>query len=284
MSLAGTRSIEARRASDGALLTHVGAQTVHALGGVGSPLQGYFAGLPGKLYAKVNHNQAGNGPTFFTDATGIQFDTRIPALTSDVTHYRFDVPAGTGEVQVHARLIYRRAWRFLVDAKQWTTNGHGQPLADVQAPDFGHLMESLLAIVPEQSGPGSVYCDSDANSSGSPALISASGSSSIAANDLVLTASNLPLGTYGLFFLGTQQASQPLGNGTLCVGGALRRFPTFGPTGSSVVQQVASAVLGTPGLAVQPGATLRFQCWFRDTAVPGAGVDLSDAYQVTFVP
>jgi hypothetical protein len=40
-----------------------------------------------------------------------------------------------------ARLIYRKAFRFLVDAKGWTEDGHGQPLVDVIAPDFGHLME-----------------------------------------------------------------------------------------------------------------------------------------------
>jgi hypothetical protein len=276
--------VEARRVSDGALLTHVGGQTVHALGGVGSPQQGYYAGLPGKLYAKVNHDAAGNSPTFFTDATGIQFDSRIPALTEDVTQYRFATPPGTGDVAVSAKLVYRRAWRFLVDAKQWTTDGHGNPLADVQAPHYGHVMESLDATVPEQVGPGAAYCMSDANSTGAPALVSATGSASVAANDLVLVASNVPPATHGLFFLGTQSALRPLGNGTLCVGGAMRRFPTFGPTASTIVQQQAAAVFGTPGFQVQPGTTLHFQCWFRDTAVPGAGLDLSDAYQVTFVP
>ena len=42
---------------------------------------------------------------------------------------------------MQARLIYRRAFRFLVDAKGWTEDGHGNPLADVAPPHYGHLME-----------------------------------------------------------------------------------------------------------------------------------------------
>lgn len=133
--------VEAWRASDGAPLVYSGTQLVHALGGVGDPAQGYYAGLPGKLFAKHNLNANGQGPTFFTDATSILFDNRIPALATDSSTYRFQLPPGTGAVHVRARVIYRRAFRFLVDAKSWRTNGHGAPLEDVQGPNFGHLME-----------------------------------------------------------------------------------------------------------------------------------------------
>jgi len=128
-------------------LAHTGTETVHELGGVGDPAQGYYAGLPGKFYAKVNHDASGQGPTFFTDATGILFDNRIPALGSDLTNYTFDVPVGTNTVHVRARLIYRRAFRFLVDAKNWTEDGHGNPLEDIASPNFGHLMEIATADV-----------------------------------------------------------------------------------------------------------------------------------------
>ena len=133
--------VEAWRVSDGQMLTSTGTQTIHALGGTGDPNQGYYAGLPGKLFAKVNHDANGVGPTFFTDATGITFDNRIPAMATDVTNYSFSVPPGSGRIMARARLIYRRAFRGFVDAKQWTQDGHGRPLEDLQAPHFGHLME-----------------------------------------------------------------------------------------------------------------------------------------------
>jgi hypothetical protein len=123
-------------------LLHTGAQTIHDLGGIGDPAQGYYAGLAGKFYAKVNHDGNGNGPTFFTDATGIVFDNRIPANSTDVTNYTFQLPSHQADIKVRARLIYRKAFRFLVDAKNWSEDGHGQPLADVTAPHYGHLMES----------------------------------------------------------------------------------------------------------------------------------------------
>ncbi len=144
--------VEAYRASDGSPLAPTGDQVVHDLGGVGDPAQGYFGGLPGKLYAKVNHDENGEGPTFFTDATGITFDTRIPALAKDITQYTFDPPQSGGEVVVRARLIYRRSWRALVDAKGWTLDGHGHPLEDLAAPHFGHLMGEATALVDTGGG------------------------------------------------------------------------------------------------------------------------------------
>ncbi|MBL4660171.1 MAG: hypothetical protein JKY19_07430 [Alcanivoracaceae bacterium] len=128
-------------------LLHTGTQSIHELGGIGDPAQGYYAGLAGKFYAKVNHDINGNGPTFFTDATGIQFDNRIPANQSDTTNYTFQLPDHQADIKVRARLIYRKAFRFLVDAKNWTEDGHGQPLADVAAPHFGHLMESAETTI-----------------------------------------------------------------------------------------------------------------------------------------
>ncbi|HHI79847.1 MAG TPA: carboxypeptidase regulatory-like domain-containing protein [Planctomycetes bacterium] len=145
--------VEAWEVGNGKRLVHQGQQTIHALGGKGDPLQGYYAGLPGKLYAKVNKDANGNGPTFFTDAVGLQFDTRIPALATDTTHYDFKIPSGAGTLRVRARLIYRRSFRFLTDAKKWTRTGHGAVLEDLQAPVFGHLMEEAEWT---SAGPGPV--------------------------------------------------------------------------------------------------------------------------------
>ena len=139
--------------TNGNALVFTGDQVVHALGGVGDPAEGYYADLPGKLFAKCNHGEDGTGPTFYTDATGIIFDTRIPAMSIDSSSYSFEMPA-SGDVLVQTRLIYRRAFRAFVDAKQWTTDGHGNPLEDIEAPHFGHLMEFDEAIIA-----GSVFGD-----------------------------------------------------------------------------------------------------------------------------
>ncbi|HUN81480.1 MAG TPA: hypothetical protein VMV81_08225, partial [Phycisphaerae bacterium] len=136
------------------ILPFTGQQTVHPLGGLGDPSQGYYAGRPGKLYAKVNHDAQGNSPTFFTDATGIVFDNRLAALQSDATSYTFTLPPAAGDIRVRARLLYRRAWRALVDAKQWTQDGHGNALGDIQPPHFGFLMRLTETVLPHCAGPG----------------------------------------------------------------------------------------------------------------------------------
>jgi hypothetical protein len=150
--------VEASQTADGSALEHTGSQTIHPLGGVGEAgaEEGYYAGLPGKLYAKINVAQNGTSPTFFTDAVGIVEDNRIAALATDETSYSFALPPGGGEIQVRARLVYRRAWRALVDAKQWEYDGHGNPLEDIAPPHFGHLMataEQTLYAGPTEPGP-----------------------------------------------------------------------------------------------------------------------------------
>ena len=95
--------VETWRDEDGQSFIHTGDETVHDLGGLGDPAQGYYAGLPGRFFAKVNHDADMQGPTFFTDAAGIQFDNRIPALATDVSNYTFAVPGGGGTARIRAR-------------------------------------------------------------------------------------------------------------------------------------------------------------------------------------
>ena len=133
--------IEAWRAEDGRALEYIGDQVVHELGGIGDPAQGYYGGLPGKLYAKVMQDVEGRAPVFFTEAVELAFDNRIGAMQTDISTYTFAVPPDAGELHVKGRLIYRRSFRDLIDEKGWTQDGHGRPLADIAPPHFGHLME-----------------------------------------------------------------------------------------------------------------------------------------------
>jgi hypothetical protein len=122
------------------------------------------------------------------------------------------------------------------------------------------------------------YCSTGPNSTGKAAHMSYRGSRSIAASDLELRAGPVPDGPY-LFIYGPGKASQPFGNGTLCIGGGVKRILP----GGSATGSVASVTPDLVALQLTPGAW-HFQCWFRDTAAGGAMFDLSDASQVTLVP
>lgn len=135
-------------AADGAALTFVaaGGDTISEIGGTGDPSQGYLAGQPGKAFAKIFGNSDETG-VFFTEATRIVSDNRIPAGVTDWSDYAFSIPAEFEPVAISAKLIYRRAPRELVDIKGWLTTGHGRPNPDLIAPNFGVVMAADAADV-----------------------------------------------------------------------------------------------------------------------------------------
>ena len=79
------------------------------------------------------------------------------------------------------------------------------------------------------TGPiGANYCTANANSTGSAASISGFGLTSVAANDVTLTASNLPQNQFGILIVSAAQGFIPnaggTSNGNLCLGGAIGRY------------------------------------------------------------
>ncbi len=83
---------------------------------------GDYRGQPGRGYAKIlQDDSTGELPAFsFWRPTTIFTDTRIPALTTDTSHYRFTLPADSPITTVHTRLIYRRAFQQLQEWKDWS--------------------------------------------------------------------------------------------------------------------------------------------------------------------
>lgn len=101
----------------------------------GDPGDGYYAGLPGKGYAKILEELwteiSPSGA--YWNPTRILSDNRIPALGADSSAYIFTAPE-TGEATVEITLLFRRAFKELMDQKGW------------DVPDI--VMESLVIRVP----------------------------------------------------------------------------------------------------------------------------------------
>lgn len=105
--------------------------TIPEYGGVGDPLQGYYAGLPGKIYMKVLQElwtQVYPSGAYW-NPTIVLSDNRLSAFEIDNNTFVFAAPE-TGPLIIDIRLIYRRATKELMDQKVWDT------------PDI--LMESML--------------------------------------------------------------------------------------------------------------------------------------------
>jgi hypothetical protein len=123
-------------------------------------------------------------------------------------------------------------------------------------------------------------CTTSPNSVGSGAVIGTTGSTSIAAAELTLTARHCPSSSAGVFFHGSTATFVAFCNGARCVGGSLVRMPIVHCDELGNVRQ--AVVLATSPFAV--GATRQFQFFYRDPLAGGASFDLSDARRVVFCP
>jgi hypothetical protein len=120
---------------DGEALTLLEGPAVPDWGGIGDPEQGYYAGLPGKAYAKILQEVwteiTPSGA--YWNPTRIVSDNRLAAFESDTSSYSFEL-GSEDEVTVQVRLVFRRAFIEIMDQKAW------------DAPDI--LMEEAIITVP----------------------------------------------------------------------------------------------------------------------------------------
>jgi hypothetical protein len=88
---------------------------------VGEPAEGYYAGLPGEIYARVLQELWTEVfPTgAYWNPTRELSDTRIPAFGEAVSAYLFE--ASGGEMTLSVELIFRRAAIQMMDWKAWET-------------------------------------------------------------------------------------------------------------------------------------------------------------------
>jgi hypothetical protein len=106
--------------AQGNALRQLDGPTVPEWGGVGDPAQGYYAGLPGKGFAKILEELWTEvSPTgAYWNPTRVLSDNRLAALATDTSTYTFAAPT-KGEATVEVALLFRRAFKELMDQKGW---------------------------------------------------------------------------------------------------------------------------------------------------------------------
>ena len=106
--------------ADGTELAQSAGPVVPDWGGQGDPADGYYAGLPGKAYAKVLQELwtyvMPSGA--YWNQTRVVSDNRLAAFETDTSTYGFTAPA-SGEITIDVTLLFRRAFIELVDQKGW---------------------------------------------------------------------------------------------------------------------------------------------------------------------
>ena len=134
---------------------------------------------------------------------------------------------------------------------------------------------------------GDNYCQATVNSTGQAAFIMAQGAS-VSANNTLLVAAGLPQGQFGYFLTSQTQdfVNPPGSSGFLCLGGAIGRFTSqvqnSGPEGViSIAVDLTALPQPTGPVAVMPGDTWNFQCWYRDV---GNTNNFTDAVEIMFQP
>ena len=132
------------------------------------------------------------------------------------------------------------------------------------------------------------YCIAAANSTGQPAAMGGSGTTSLNSNDLTLSVSSAPPFQFGLFFYGADETFTLFGDGALCVSGPLARvLPVIATDGTGSadfpLDLNANPFTAAPNI-IAPFETWRFQFWYRDPLGGPSGFNLSDGLAVTFCP
>ena len=137
---------------------------------------------------------------------------------------------------------------------------------------------------------GTNYCGpANRNSTGQAAVIAATGSEAAQANNLTLTAAQLPMQRFGYFLNSPTQGFVPFAGGSqgnLCLGSGLGRhvdqIQNSRDAGEFSIK-VDLTMLPTPGgpHSVVAGETWNFQAWFRDEN-PGSTSNFTDGIEIVF--
>jgi len=139
---------------------------------------------------------------------------------------------------------------------------------------------------------GTNYCTGNPNSTGVVAAMSATGSASVAANNVVLRASSMPNNSFGFFLTSLTQGATPNpggSQGVLCIGSSIGRYVGPGQIQNSGLSGAISLAINltqhpTPigFVSVAPGQTWNFTSWFRDVVGGNATSNFANGLTINF--
>lgn len=175
-------------------------------------------------------------------------------------------------------------------------NGCGGPSGNPYASFHMQIWADTGACGTGSTAFGTIYCTSNANSTGVTTAIEMTGSEVGTDDDVLMRAFNMPMNSFGFFITSQTQGfvANPAGSqGNICVAGNIGRFVAPGQVKSSGAAgeisldtnlgewstQLIPVANGAPYAALT-GVTSSFQLWHRDI---GSNSNFSDAVQVDWL-
>jgi hypothetical protein len=106
---------------DGTHLDQINGTTIPDWGGEGDPGEGNYGGLPGQAYALILEELwTGISPSgAYWNPVRVVSDNRLIPFKAENPRFEFDA-SDSNSVEVSIQLIYRRAYKTLMDQKGWT--------------------------------------------------------------------------------------------------------------------------------------------------------------------
>ena len=271
-----------------ATIAYTYSTTTIDLGGLDAdPATGLILGSnDSSAYTDPNGNGGTGVVTLDVVAQTESLDFPYPAGETDIDGLAFD-PNGTGTI-----------W-YIEDEPAPLHNYDIGSMTFDPAPPMNAVQGSRIFSAGTYDGDGgggglgTNYCGPGVpNSTGNSGTISATGSDSVAANNVTLTGSDLPNNATAFFLTSMTQdfVMNPGGSdGNLCLGGAIGRYVGPGQIQNSGAMGEVSLVLDltmvpqpTGFVSVMPGDTWNFTCWFRD-ANPGPTSNFTDGLSIVFI-
>jgi len=224
-----------------------------------------FLSSPFSSYVIYNRREAsGPGQGFFSVVEVLRPDGTAPTVDWGT----FAPPTGIA--------LYDFAWH--------------EPTETLAILDFANRNVNIFRV---RDGIGMNYCPAVVNTTGAAGSLSARGSTVAAANNLTLTASQMPQNVFGFFLAGQNQGliQNPGGSqGNLCLSGTIGRYVApgqimnAGANGSfALALNLTQTPAGSVFVSVTAGQTWNFQAWFRDIGPAGQPwSNFTDGLTLTF--
>jgi hypothetical protein len=221
------------------------------------------------------------------------------APATETITFQIQVPGGAGDVK--AQLLYQDVAGVRADNGGSATIGYQAGSVfnhnDVQWSfnTAGSVTNGtvLSLVMGAGGGVGTNYCTANVNSTGQTGLISGSGSASVAANNLTIATSRLPLNSFGYFVTSLTQASTPNpggSQGVLCLGGSIGRYTgpgqimNSGATGGfSLLLNLTQIPTPMGFVSAVVGQTRNFQSWHRDSVGGVTTSNFTNGLAVSFL-